>query len=254
MHASKVGATRWGRVACSVLVAALLAAPRAFGCGASAGGAAGVSACSLDEHLESVRPKWRAGASYAFNSTALRLGGTRFDNTRNVVFATLDWRMSPAWAFEIGAGSILGGTLATGPERYDFDPGLLAAAGVSWRALEADGARPFVAFTGQLAFVATTTRPSGVPDATSTGYEALDARIGAVAGWPLLGTITPYAIARAFGGPVFWHHGADAVSGGDVHHYQFGAGLFVRWGRVDIFLEGVPLGEQSLSAGAGVLL
>src|SRR5260370_36291824 len=128
MHASKVAAVRRALSACAV---AMLAAPRAFACGASAGGAAGVSACSLDEHLESVRPKWRAGASYAYNSTALRLGGTRFDNTRSVVFATLDYRFTTAWALEVAAGSILGGMLGTGPERYDFDPGLLVAAGAS---------------------------------------------------------------------------------------------------------------------------
>jgi hypothetical protein len=254
MHASKVAAVRRALSACAVAAVAMMAAPRAFACGASAGGAAGVSACSLDEHLESVRPKWRAGASYAYNSTALRLGGTRFDNTRSVVFATLDYRFTPAWALEIGAGSILGGTLGMGPERYDFDPGLLVAAGASWRIVEADGARPFVALTGQIAFVATTTRPSDVPSAPSTGYEALDARIGAVAGWPLFGVLTPYALARAFGGPVFWSYHGESVTGGDVHHYQFGAGLLARWGRIDIFAEGVPLGEQSISAGVGLLL
>src|SRR5260370_32165800 len=104
MHASKVAAVRRALSACAV---AMLAAPRAFACGASAGGAAGVSACSLDEHLESVRPKWRAGASYAYNSTALRPGGPPFANTPSLVFSTPDYRFPPAWAPAVAPGAIL---------------------------------------------------------------------------------------------------------------------------------------------------
>jgi hypothetical protein len=78
-------------------------------------------------------------------------------------------------------------------------------------------------------------------------------RIGAVAGWPLLEAVTPYALARVFGGPVWWsYQGADLL-GGDVHHYQLGAGVLFRVGPVDLFAEGVPLGEQTFAGGAGVL-
>jgi hypothetical protein len=64
--------------------------------------------------------------------------------------------------------------------------------------------------------------------------------------------LTPYALARVFGGPVFWHDGLAGQTGTDVHHFQLGAGLLVRLGRrLDIFAEGVPLGEQGISGGAG---
>jgi hypothetical protein len=254
LASTRVALRRTRRLAATAVVALAAFPARALACGASAGGASGVSACSLKEHLESVRPKWRVGASYAFTSTAIRFNGdTRFDQTRHVAFATVDYRLTPDWAFEVGVGSIFGGRLSAGASEFEFRPGLLAALGASWRVLDAAGARPFVALTGQLAFAVASTRPSGVASAPSTGYQAADVRIGAVAGWPLLEAVTPYALARVFGGPVWWsYQGADLL-GGDVHHYQLGAGVLFRVGPVDLFAEGVPLGEQTFAGGAGVL-
>jgi hypothetical protein len=58
---------------------------------------------------------------------------------------------------------------------------------------------------------------------------------------------------RAFGGPVFWRYQGVAVTGTDTHHYQLGAGLALGLGeRVGLFAEGIPLGEQALSAGVSV--
>ena len=120
--------------------------------------------------------------------------------------------------------------------------------------LDAQDARPFVALTGQLAVALASTRPTGDTSATPTGYQAADLRIGAVAGWPLLDAFTPYALARIFGGPVWWEYQGANLLGGDVHHFQIGAGLLLRLGPVDVFAEGVPLGEQAIVGGAGLLL
>jgi hypothetical protein len=247
---------RWIRYLVALGLFAVTAAlpGRAHACGASAGGAAGVSSCSLEEHLEEARAKWRLGAAYAFTSTALRFSGEfRFDESRHVAFATIDYRVTPAWTLELAMGSILEGRLESGLARYDLGPGFLAAFGASYRVLEAREVRPFVALTGQIAFVAASTHPSIGPSTPSTGYEALDARVGVVVGWALWRVLTPYALVRAFGGPVFWKDAAgSALTGTDVHHFQVGAGLLVRVGRsLDIFAEGVPLGEQGISAGAG---
>jgi len=43
--------------------------------------------------------------------------------------------------------------------------------------------------------------------------------------------------------------------GTDDHHWQVGAGLSLLLARkVDIFAEGVPLGELGVTAGAGLIL
>jgi hypothetical protein len=235
-----------------VFFAALAFPAPALACGASAGGAAGVSACSLPEHLEESRPKWRVGAGYALTSTALRFNGdTRLDETRHVAFANLDYLATPAWTFELVVGSILGGGLQSPTSDFKFSPGLLIAGGAAWRVLEASAAQPFVLVTAQLAFVTASTKESNSA-ADSVRYTAIDGRVGASAGWPILQAFTPYLFARAFGGPVLWELGGSSQTGTDVHHYQIGAGLLFRVARtVDVFAEGAPLGERVASMGAG---
>lgn len=64
---------------------------------------------------------------------------------------------------------------------------------------------------------------------------------------------SPYAVVRAFGGPITWQYQGQSVTGTDGHHYQVGAGLTLVLARaVNLFVEGVPLGERSLAAGGAV--
>lgn len=253
--ARRAGIRRFHRsIGLGILFGAETLSTHALACGAS-GGAAGVSSCSLQEHQEELRPKWRVGASYGYTSTAIRFDShTVLDETRHTVLATLDYAPTPVWTFEVGAGSILGGSLRDPTTDYDFTPGFLAVIGAGWRIVEADGARPFVALTGQVSYAGSSTRQNGSSSSPSVGYHALDARIGALAGWPIEGTFTPFVLARAFGGPVYWEYQGSNVTGTDTHHYQLGGGTLVRIGRkIDLFVEGVPLGERAIAAGAGVL-
>ncbi|HEX4336895.1 MAG TPA: hypothetical protein VH062_13340 [Polyangiaceae bacterium] len=232
---------------------ALMSIPaRAFACGASSGGVAGVSACSLSEHEEETRSKWRVGASYSFTSTAIRFdGNTKPEEQRDGVAISVAYRPSLRWTLEAGAGPLFGGHLRFAQATYDFRPGLLTTLGASYRILDALDARPFVLFTGQAAFVAASTRDP--LSSQSTAYDALDIRLGAVAGWTIWNVFSPYGLVRAFGGPVYWTYQGRSVTGTDTHHYQVGLGgsvLIAR--RIDVFVEGVPLGEQAISAGAGV--
>jgi hypothetical protein len=56
-----------------------------------------------------------------------------------------------------------------------------------------------------------------------------------------------------FGGPVYWRYAGTAVTGTDDHHWQVGAGVSLLVARrVDVFAEGVPLGEVGVTAGAGL--
>jgi hypothetical protein len=222
-------------------------------CGAS-GGSVGASACSLSEHEEAIRKKWRVGASFGATWTALRFSGeTTFDTTRSLALASVAYQPTRSWTFELAAGPLIGGHLETAGTRFDFEPGLVTAAGASYLVLDAAGARPFVLTTAQLAFVTTSTQETGTAGAPTARYDAFDLRLGGVVGWRLWNVVSPYALARVFGGPVFWTYQGQDVTGTDTHHYQLGAGLLVSIARrVDVFAEGVPLGERGVTAGAGV--
>jgi hypothetical protein len=52
---------------------------------------------------------------------------------------------------------------------------------------------------------------------------------------------------------VSWTIDGRDETGGDTHHYTVGAGASVRLpGRIDLFVEGSPLGERSFSLGLGI--
>jgi hypothetical protein len=231
-----------------VLFGACIATP-AWACGVTVGGAAGISSCSLEEHQEAVRRKWRIGASYAFTSTALRFDGEhRVDEERHAVLVTVDYRPSRRMTLQAGAGTFLG-DIWSATEHSRIDPGFAGAIGGSYRVLDADGAIPFVLLTGQLSAAATTTVS---PGEARVGYTAFDVRLGAVVGTTVLDVLTPYVVGRAFGGPIFWRYQGEAVSGTDIYKYQVGGGLAVSIARrFDLFVEGVPLGERGLAGGGG---
>jgi hypothetical protein len=230
-----------------VLVTATLGFVRAAtACGITAGGTAGITSCSLEEHEEATRRRWHLGSSYAFSSTGLRFEGERrFVQERHASLVTLEYRASRRATWLAGAGAFLGGHLRSESAQSDFTPGLVAVAGGTWRVLEGGRRGPFLLLTGQLSYAWTRNL-----DAT---YQAFDVRAGAVLATTVWQVLTPYALARAFGGPVLWRYQGQAITGTDAHHYQLGAGLalLVRR-RVDLFAEAVPLGERGLVAGAGL--
>jgi hypothetical protein len=222
-------------------------------CGAS--GPDGVSACSLDEHTAASR-RWQVGVSGVYTSTALRFDGDRrADEQRGAVLASLAYRVAPRVTLQAAAGASLGGSLTLRGVEHAFDPGFAAALGVSFRVLDAEGARPFVLLTAQLASTVTTTRASTArAEGGRSGYEAFDLRAGVLVGTTLWGAVSPYAAARVFGGPAFWRDEGTAITGTDVSHYQVGAGVSARIGdRVSLFAEGIPLGERAVSGGASLL-
>jgi hypothetical protein len=240
-----------------IVLALVASSPvRAWACGASAGGVAGLSGCSLEEHNEAVRKKWHVGASTSFTSTSIRFTPSlRLDQLRSTLVAAIGYSTRRELTFEFGAGALLDGTFERAGVEYDFAPGFLLLTGASHRVVTNDGPRPFVLLGGQLAYVTAHTKQQGASGAGSVGYNAFDLRLGPVVGWTFWRTVSPYVFGRVFGGPVFWRYRGRAEVGGDTNHYQLGAGIsLVIAGRFDAFVEAVPLGEQSVAGGLGLLL
>jgi len=226
-------------------VAALSARP-ARACGVSA---SGIASCNLAEHEEAERPRWAVGLSGVYTSTRLKFSNLpRADETRSAAVASLAYMPSSKLLLQLGAGATAFGRLVVADQRYDFLPGPLGSLGVDYRIF--DKGRVFVMLTSSLSFSAARTR---LGSAASVGYQALDLRLGGELGVELAEVLHPYALARVFGGPVFWHYQGAATTGSDTHHYQLGAGLGLRLSKsFNGFVEGVPLGERALSLGVGV--
>jgi hypothetical protein len=141
---------------------------------------------------------------------------------------------------QLGAGGVIAGTLQLSDRVYPLGPGGTASAGVSYLLVEPKRFVPFVMLSGSL---------SGTSTATPLGpYWALDVRAAVAAGWVLFQRVSPYVVARAFGGPVMWR----GLTGGDAYHVQLGGGLVLGLPfGFDLSAECVPLGEQALSASVG---
>jgi hypothetical protein len=234
------------RTAAVAFVAVVLAAaPRARACGVST--ADGLSSCSLAEHEEATRPRWRLGASASYTSTTIDFGDFLSPETRGAVIASLAYQPTARWTLQVAAGSTVGGHLDAPAGQYNFSPGPTAAIGASWRAVA--GTKPFVILTSNLSFSTSGTEVVGAGPSGSL-YTALDLRLGAVVGTTIARVFSPYAVGRVFGGPVYWAHQGEDVIGTDTHHYQLGAGFsVVAFGPVNVFAEGVPLGERSFAGG-----
>ena len=233
-------------IAFAAFAAALAAAPRARACGVST--ADGLSSCSLAEHEEETRPRWRLGASGSYTSTAIDFGAFRSPETRGSVIASLGLPADPALDVAARRGEhrrrppgharravrLLGGS-----DRGD------------WRLLaRGPGTKPFVILTSNLSFSTAKTEPTAPrpPRTVATPPSTCDWACWSGRQSPRV--LSPYAVGRVFGGPVYWAYQGEDVTGTDTHHYQLGAGLtVVAFGRVNVFAEGVPIGERSFAAG-----
>jgi hypothetical protein len=145
-------------------------------------------------------------------------------------------------------GAVLGGELTGDGRRHDIGAGVVGAIGVSrqW-------ARGPWFVTGSATFSGSrVTSTEATPGAATEPLLALDGRLGAIAG-RRLDVVSPYLLARAFGGPVMWTVDATDVTGSDVHHYQLGAGASVTTaGGLSLVVDVSALGERAASLGASM--
>lgn len=244
-------------------------APRlAHACGAAYPG--GPVMCDFPRKSSATAPSppiARLSASYAFTSTTLLFGdGRRADLTRHAVFGSAQIPLTRAGtlSLQIGAGGIAGGELVHGAAHDSLGPGFAASSGLAWRAIDARGALPFVQLTATIgvthALTRTDDRGTYTDGSTSPGaqpetsrFTAFDLRLGAVAGKTFADVFTPYVTARAFGGPISWRYDGADVTGTDLYKYQLGGGLALALldGKLDVFAEGIALGERGVAAGIG---
>jgi hypothetical protein len=176
----------------------------------------------------------------------LKFDDLHADQRRNAVAATLAYAPTARLSLQLSAGVAFAGELEAPNGTHEFNPGPSAAIGIVYTLISGS---PFVAVSGVLSASHATTQLRG--RGPSVNYDAFDLRVGVIAGVTLLDVLSPYLVARAFGGPVLWRYEGEAQTGTDAYHVQLGIGATVRpVETVAVFVEGVPLGEKALSGGA----
>lgn len=165
--------------------------------------------------------------------------------------ASFSWRASERFTISASAGALVGGALVVaGPQTLALRPGPFAAITGTMRVLDGTNGWPFLtASVGLSGLWATTVDVGGV----SAPYTAIDLKASAIVGMTFFERFSPYVGASIFGGPVFWGLGSGLITGTDTHHYQvlLGASVALPAG-IDLFVEGSPLGERTISGGAGL--
>jgi hypothetical protein len=234
----------------SALSLSLFTEGAALACGASPGGPIGHAMCGLDEGP--LEHRFRGGLSYTFASTRLTFGDdAKYDMLRHTVLATLDYRLDKKSSLTLGGGGFIQGKLS-GATDSTMSSGPAAMIGYSYGFLTEGVTRPFGVLTVAGSFVHAQTRPNTLYG-DYAGYTALDARFGVLVGKTFFDRLTVYAAGRLFGGPAFWRIDGASKVGTDLYHYQVGGGLIVRLpAGLDLYAEGIPLGERGFSAGLGI--
>jgi hypothetical protein len=181
--------------------------------------------------------------------TTLTFGaGRRADMTRQAIFAGSELPLARNASFQLGAGGVVAGELERNGHVYDLGPGPSGFVGAGYRAFGEQGPWPFLQINATFSVTRATT--------STTPYTAFDLRAAAVAGKTIGAGFTPYAVARAFGGPIFWTIDGEDVIGTDLYKYQLGGGLALALAArtLDVFVEGIGIGERGVAAGIGVSL
>jgi hypothetical protein len=115
----------------------------------------------------------------------------------------------------------------------------------------------------QFAVLASETRSQGAAGAPPgslaasaeqrASYTAFDLRVGVAAGYRVSSVLSPYVVARAFGGPILWTVDGASARGTDLYKYQLGFGASVALSKsVDAQIEASAVGEQAITAGLGM--
>lgn len=167
-----------------------------------------------------------------------------FELTEQAVTAFAGYSSPEGWSVRGSAGAIVDGKLDAGAGAHDFAPGVVVAVGASRQWTRGSW---FVTGSAGLSVATAATHLAS----ESARFVAGDVRGGAIAGRTFAKIVSPYVLARAFGGPVLWAVDGADVTGTDTRHFQLGAGLSAATPIGLTFVVDVSvLGEQAASLGA----
>ncbi len=227
-----------------MIVGLLVRPSSAHACGVSGVGGQASAACALE-----LPEQKRVSAAYTYTNTALTFtGDQRATVTRHAVSASMAFPLSKRLVLEGAIGGLGGGTLSMNHVDYNFRPGFLMGASATYLFVPEGKWMPSVLASATLAGLIAST--SSRSDATQD-FNAFDLRVGGAFGKHVTKEWSFFALARAFGGPIYWRAGGDSITGTDRYHYQAGLGTAYSLGVAHLFAEGIPLGEQAVTLGAG---
>ena len=173
-----------------------------------------------------------------------------FELTEYAATAFAGYSTPSGWSFRATLGALAGGSLERDgmPGTHDIGAGVVGGVGVARQWTLGDG-RWFVTGSAGLGVAAASTHEAGAAD--DPRFTAADARVGAIAGRTFATIWSPYLLARAFGGPVWWTVDGSDATGSDTRHFQLGAGVSVATTfGLTIVVDVSALGEQAASLGA----
>jgi hypothetical protein len=222
----------------------LVAAPPASACGVSPP----LGPTGLPQQCDGTvtETPWSAGVTVSAFSTTIDFGELRAGLVEESAVASLGYHFGPRWGLSGTLGAILDGRATVAGIERDVGAGPIVSLSGNWLAVYEGARRPFLLASATLG-VSTVTAVSD--DDQRHRLTSSDLRLAAVAG-KTFGRLVPVVAARLFGGPVAWRLGGSSVWGGDTHHYAVGAGMIARLpARLNLFVEVMPLGEQSATTG-----
>ena len=176
-------------------------------------------------------------------STDINFGSLRLPINELVTTAAVGDFPSPRLGWTVAAGGILGGQI----DHRDISGGGALSGQINWLPVYEGDHTPFLAVTGSVG-VSYVRAPAD--DNMMRGWTAGDIRGGVTVGKTFFDRFVVYGSGRTFGGPVYWMHAGEQITGNDRYHYTFGGGLTVRLpANFDASLEAMPIGEKTMAFG-----
>jgi hypothetical protein len=167
--------------------------------------------------------------------------------TQQSVGADIAWYFPNRMGFGISAGAVIGGRFAYGDTAIDLKAGPMLSFKGSRILLTEYRQIPFI--VGAIS-VSTSWTKAQAPDNQSISFIATDIRLSLTAGYTIKNRVQIYISPKVYGGPIFHVTDGDAVRGSDRYFLQAGMGMTLLLPKeFMLFVNGSPLGEQTLGGG-----